>query len=140
MARILIIDRDETVRETLGVFSEMLGYEPLYAEDAATCQAIHSANQSCSAENACAEILLIDQRLQTMTGLEFVERQIQKGCKAATNCKAVMSDALTKQEFMLARQLGCYVLQKPVTYEIFENWLQSISQKQAEKSSQRSEL
>jgi DNA-binding response OmpR family regulator len=128
MQRILIIDDEEGVRETLGVFAEMLGYEPILAEDVTSCDAIHSANQSCDKEKACADILLIDQHLGSMTGLEFIEQQMRRGCKAAVNCKAIISGALTDEEFRLAHDLGCYVLQKPVTFEILEGWLSSIQQ------------
>ena len=126
MPRILIIDRDENVRETLGVFTEMLGYEPLFAADASSCSIIHAANQNCTEEHPCADILLIDQRLESMPGLKFVEKQIHKGCKAAARCKAIMSSTLTTEEFNYADKIGCHVLQKPVTYEILENWLHSV--------------
>lgn len=129
MQRILIIDPEENVRETLGVFSEMLGYEPMFAADAASCRAIHAENQGCTELQACADILLIDQGLPTMTGLEFVERQMEKGCKAAVHCKAIMAKTLSPEEFKEAKNLGCYVLQKPVTYEIMEQWLSSVADK-----------
>ncbi len=132
MQRILIIDPEENVRETLGVFCEMLGYEPLFAADASSCRVIHAENQNCAEENPCADIILINQGLPTMTGLEFVERQIEKGCKAAVHCKAIMAKTLTPEEFKLTKTLGCHVLQKPVTYEIMEQWLASVEDKNRE--------
>jgi CheY-like chemotaxis protein len=99
MQRILIIDPEENVRETLAVFSEMLGYEPMFAADATSCRVIHAENQTCAEEHPCADILLINQGLPTMTGLEFVELQMEKGCKAAVHCKAVMAKTLTPKEY-----------------------------------------
>jgi CheY-like chemotaxis protein len=129
MPSILIIDDEEGNRETLGVYSEMLGYEPILAEDYSSCSTILAKIQACAEEQSCADVLLINQNLATMTGLEFVEKQILKGCKAATYSKAIMSGALTQEEFKLAKKLGCHVLQKPVTYEILENWLSSVDAK-----------
>jgi hypothetical protein len=61
-----------------------------------------------------------------MTGLELIQRQIDSGCRGAPQHKAIMSGSLTAEELQQAKELGCHVLQKPVTFEVFEHLLNTI--------------
>ncbi len=126
MQRIMIIDDDESIRESLGVYSEMLGYEPVLFTGPESCNVFHIDNHACSNENHCAEILIVEQNMKKMTGLDFIQQQLDKGCKHPARHKVVISDSLTRKEFMQAKKLGCHVLQKPVTYEIFERWVKEL--------------
>lgn len=125
MQRMLILDDDPITRKTLGVYGEMLGYEPLFAVDANVCGVVRAGEAVCSAERGCADIFLVSQKQQSGSGLDLVALQSEKGCRIDPQHKAIMAGNLTEQEFRQAGVLGCYVLQKPVTYEIFENWLNS---------------
>lgn len=129
MSRILIIDDEEGIREILGVYCEMLGYEAVLAADPSFCQSFHTDNQQCTNENPCTDILIIDQNLPGMKGLDLIERQVEKGCKVPPQCKAVISASLSDDEFRQAKTIGCHVMQKPITFEIFESWLQSLEGK-----------
>ena len=40
MPRILIIDDEQCILETLGEFSEMLGYEPILIDDPSLCNSL----------------------------------------------------------------------------------------------------
>lgn len=126
MQRLMIIEDEECIRETLGIFSEMLGYEPIIATDSSSCPAIHSDGQECLKDHPCADILLIDQGLPSISGLNFIESQIQKGCKVLAHRKALMSGALTKEEFIRTQKIGCHFLQKPVTFDVLKDWLAGI--------------
>ena len=119
----LIVDGDESSRETLGVFSEMLEFDPILAEDPSLCGVYNSNGAECDNEQPCADFILVDLSLKTMTGLDFVEHQVEKCCKAPVKYKAVMARSLSAAEFKQANKIGCHVLQKPVTYEILENWI-----------------
>lgn len=127
MKRIMIIDREESVREALGAFSEILGFEPTLVSDPVICHAMRADKIQCEVKKPCADILLVGQDLSPLTGLQFVARQEEKCCRVPIHRKAVMSGSFTKEEFMQARHLGCHVLQKPVTFEILENWLDGLT-------------
>jgi CheY-like chemotaxis protein len=130
MPRILIIDDEECIRETLAVFAEMLGYEPAVAVNPAECDVSNSTSGECAKETACADLLLIDQNMpNSMMGLDVIQRQIERGCKLDIQYKAVMSGALTEDEIKQAKKLGCHVLHKPVSFEILEKWINSVEGK-----------
>jgi len=125
MPQIMILDDEKGVQDALALYSEMLGYDAIATTEPSTCRVYHS-NQDCDKETPCADVLLIDQFLTTMFGLDLVERQANKGCKAPARNKAILANAFVQEDFKRARNLGCHVLQKPVTYEILENWLEKV--------------
>ena len=129
MPRILIIDDEESLREILGVYSEMLGCEVELAADPSLCKSFHSDSQECTNEKPCADILVIDQNLPDLKGLDLIRQQTERGCKLPPQRKAVISASLSEDEFRQAKNLGCHVMQKPITFEIFESWLQKLEEK-----------
>lgn len=126
MPRILIIDNDEGSRESIAIFCEMLGNEPNTDVNPAYCDVYSPSPCTCTKETACTDILLIEQNMPGMSGMELIQRQLDSGCKSVAHGKAIMSRALTVEETQLASELGCHVLQKPVTYEALEHLLSSI--------------
>jgi CheY-like chemotaxis protein len=125
MPEIMIFDDEQDVRESLALYSEMLGYDATAAKEPHFCPAYRS-NQACDKQEPCADILLIDQFMPTMFGMDWVERQANKECKIPGHCKGILAKVFVEDDFKRAEKLGCHVLQKPVTYEILENRLVSI--------------
>lgn len=135
MPRILIIDSDEASRESIAIFIEMLGYEPTIALNPAACDLYSPNPGDCTKESACIDILIIEQKMPGMTGLQLIQRQLDFGCTVSAQGKVIMSTNLTTEETQLANELGCHVLQKPVTFEALEEMLSSVvdqSQEQVE--------
>lgn len=120
MPKIILINDDAGVRETFELYSEMLGHEPVVVDPSA-CNVLSANGQECTKDEACADILVVDQRFPGTTGLDFVQLQSDKGCRLAAQCKSVVSSSLTNAEFRQAKRIGCHVLQKPVVFEIFED-------------------
>jgi CheY-like chemotaxis protein len=90
----------------LDVFAEMLAYKATLAINPASCDVYSPSFCECSKECACTEILLIDQNMPGMTGLELIQRQHEFGCKIAAN----------------------FVMQKPVSFEVLEQILNTIEE------------
>lgn len=126
MQHILIIENEDSDRDALGRYSEALGYKPILISDPSVCKALNSGEQKCSTNKPCANILLIDKELPAIDGLSLIERQIEKGCKVASRRKALMASTMSEQDQKIASRLGFHVLQKPVTSESLENWLNGL--------------
>lgn len=123
MPQILIVEDETGVRQILSVYAEMMGYESILMDGPTACDMYHNPDGKCSKDGPCVDALLIDQHLDGMTGLEFIQRQRDGGCKLSPEYKAVMAKTFSKEEFRNTLATGCHVLQKPITYEIFEDWL-----------------
>jgi CheY-like chemotaxis protein len=131
MPRILIIDDEECILETLGEFSELLGYEPTLVDDP-SLRLPCIDKQECPNEHPCADVLLVDQYLPTMFGLNFTEKLNRRGCKIPEGSKAIITGFLSSQETERANNLGFDVLLKPVTFEKLKNWLNTIESNAAQ--------
>ena len=81
MPRILIIDDEECIRETLRELCADLGYEPILVDDPSFCRLPCHETKVCPKETPCVDVLLVDQYLPTMFGLNFIEELNQRGCK-----------------------------------------------------------
>ena len=111
--KILLIDDDEWIRDSLGLFFESEGCCLL---------AVETAEEGLEKLKSCNyDIIIIDYRLPFMDGLEFLER-----------IKGFHSSALTllitaygnKDVFLKANKLGVnYIISKPFTVKAIEETL-----------------
>jgi DNA-binding response OmpR family regulator len=120
MARVLIIDEEECIREPLAAFAEMLGHEPTVASKPPFCNVYKPTPDYCNRETACSDTLIVDHDLSGLTGLEWIQRQTDFGCKADSSSKIILSTFLSDDLKLQADKLGCRTQQKPVTFETFE--------------------
>lgn len=123
---LLIITDVEGVQQILSVYAELVGCELVALDKPAICDARNKADGNCSKESPCVDMLMIEQKLNGLCGLDFIQQQVERGCKLPSCCMAVMSRDLTNEELKKAKDIGCHVLQKPVTYEIFKNWVNGV--------------
>jgi DNA-binding response OmpR family regulator len=126
MRNLLIIEHEDSVRDSLGLYSEKLGYKPILISDPSVCNAVKSDGQQCSNQKPCAEILLIDNDCPAIDGLSLIELQAEKGCMVNSQRKALMTSMLTEKDHEKATSLGCHVILKPVTYKAIESWLNEL--------------
>ena len=91
---------------------EDLGYDVIAADEPANCPVYF--HEHCSATERCADMIFIDQTMPSMTGLDFLKMQAERGCKLAPKFKVLMTGALTEDIRRQAEALGCQVAQKPM--------------------------
>lgn len=125
MKSLLIIEHEDSVRDNLGSYSEMLGYKPILISDPLVCNAANAELKQCPTKKPCAEFLLIDNDCPAIDGLSLIELQAMKGCSVHKKQKALMASKLTDEENEKTIALGCHVISKPVTFQDLESWLNS---------------
>ena len=126
--RILVFDDHQEILDLLkAVLESRGGYEVLTYPHPGACP-FFDANENCSCPDgqACTDIILTDINMPVMRGIDFVEKQIGKGCQ----CRhlALMSGDYTSDDMQRANELGLKFFQKPFTVaDVFE-WLDQIEQ------------
>jgi CheY-like chemotaxis protein len=115
--RVMVFEDNVFLRSMINEFLSRRGYEVVSFSDPADCPLLHS--DACY--YACADILISDLSMPNMTGLQFIENQIRKGCRIQN--VALMSAAWTPQEREYAKQIGCQVFNKPFQFPELNFWL-----------------
>lgn len=113
--RVFVIDDEPCITETLNWHLGDQGHEVICATEPTSCS-VYQGGQ-CDHEHPCGDILFVDKNMPKMTGLEFVAHMTKKGCKGLAQNKVVMSGDLTKEDIDKALELGCVVVEKPVTLD-----------------------
>jgi len=122
--RIIIIEDEDCIRDSLKWFLEDLGHEVIANSAPFTCDVYQGGN--CSRKVSCSDVLLIDQHNPGALGLDFIQILNECGCKGITSNMILMSGDTTSIDRKKAEMLGCTVVQKPMSFEFLEDWLEKV--------------
>lgn len=121
--RAIIIDDDPACRDLLKMLLEQKGYEVISLSDPTVCPLFNDSECICLQDSPCGDFLLTDNKMPHMTGLEFVQRQIDRGCKGIVGNKAILSGTWLDKDLAEAKRLGCQVFNKPYKVNEILAWL-----------------
>ncbi len=124
MLNVLIVDDEECIRTSLSIHLTEMGHKVETAEHPLECVCVQ--NGSCQSEGPCADVVIADQYMPHMTGLEFVASRVERGCNGETQHLAIMSANLTDEDFLQAAELGCRVFNKPFRLDEIDKWFEKI--------------
>ncbi len=127
--RTLVLDDEENIRFSLATFIEARGHEVVTASEPLSCPLYGEDACSCPSDEQCGDFAIIDQNMPRMTGLEFVRKKLNSGCKAAPENHLLISAHLTDDELAQARKLGIPCMLKPVRLEQVSAWLAAVEKK-----------
>lgn len=89
--------------------------------DPSLCPLQHSHDCQCEGKERCADIVITDIDMPNISGLDFIESQVRKGCKIQHI--AIMSGAWSQLSMKRAKDLGCSVFEKPFRLSVLTEWL-----------------
>ena len=88
--RVIVIEPEQTVRESLAMMVEECGHEAMAFDVPENCPFYRSETCSCPQEHACADALLLGQHLPRLRGITLLERRLNGGCKGAAAHMALL--------------------------------------------------
>jgi len=121
--RIIVLEDEEEARKLLSLLLRQRGYEVVSAGEPLGCPLYNDLDSVCRHQFACGDFLLTDNHMPRMTGLQFVARQNERGCKGVVHNKAVISGTWREDELAIAEKLGCQVFTKPYRLADIFGWL-----------------
>ncbi len=74
-------------------------------------------------EKPCADVIITDNKMPGMSGLEFLQMLKVSGCKLPDRCKAVISGSWDEEQAQMAEQIGCKIFHKPTPITVLYHWL-----------------
>lgn len=122
--KIMIIDDEHSIRESLQWYLETLGHDVFTAESPAIC--IDYSDDRCCLKEPAIDALIVDHHLPRQLGLDLLEQLNQSGCPVGPNA-LLMSGDTTSFCHDRAKQLGITVAQKPMTLQFLKDWLERVS-------------
>ena len=123
--RILVIDDEESIRESLANYFQEKGHDVVTVEHPSRCDG--KQKRLSHGHEECADILLIDQWMPEMTGIEYLAQRHDWGCRAKGQRKALMSANLSNEIRLQAKDLGCKIFEKPVHLGEIEDWINELA-------------
>jgi len=125
--RVLVFDDHQEILNLLKVVFDSRGYEVLTYPHPGACPIFEHESCSCPEGQSCTDIILTDINMPVMRGIDFIEKQLGKGC----NCKylALMSGDFTGEDVRRAEQLGLKFFRKPFEIGDIFDWLDQIEPK-----------
>ncbi len=119
----VVVDDLDFCRELLTEVLQMRGYEVASYAQAEAVPFCSGEGGRCRTDAACADLLLTDNRMPGLTGLQMLEKQQARGCKLCQRHPALLSSCLTHEELSKANSLGCQVFEKPFDLGRLSAWL-----------------
>ncbi len=118
----VVIDDMEFCRSYLVNMLEDMDCEVMEFGDAVAFIGHCNAETYCPVDKACADLLLTDNQMPRLTGLEMLEELVAKGCKLQKENRVIFSGRWSDKDLRKAESLGCKTFKKPYL-EGFQPWL-----------------
>jgi len=84
----------------------------------------HPGIETCPVETPCVDFLLTDNKMPEMTGIDFLRRIKQMGCKIPDHRKAIISGNMESGDQQKAKQLTSNVFDKSDAKEKISLWIE----------------
>ncbi|MDA3902640.1 MAG: hypothetical protein PF441_04220 [Desulfuromusa sp.] len=91
-----------------------------------TCPMIEQNSSSCPMQAPTYDIVLSDNHMPVMTGLEFFELQRQRGCKVPPKHKALISGDISEKDQRIAESMGYKIFHKPTPLDLIDSWIDEV--------------
>jgi DNA-binding response OmpR family regulator len=128
--RIIVLDMDEGMRDLVTTIAQNKGHEVLALPEPINCPLYSDLDCCCSQNLACGDLMIISNRTAKMSGLKLIKKQLEGGCKGATQNKLVLSTSVREnREFSFAKELGCKVIMKPFKISEISEWIDECEKK-----------
>lgn len=119
--RAIVLDDDNAIKNLISEILKNRGYEVYASSNPFLSPVYLDSKCTCPIKHTCTTIIITDNNMPNMTGLEFIEHQKKMGCKVQNT--AVISGKWTNEEIERAKSLGCRVFNKPFKIEKIKKWL-----------------
>jgi len=126
---VVIFEDDPHLGLMLEKMIQSFGYEVKTYPDPTSCPVYASPHCTCPQDQPCADIMIVDYRMPHMTGVELLERQRQRGCKARIENKAIMSASVDSTQKKAIEALACHFFSKPFRRAEIKAWLEACAER-----------
>ena len=122
--RAFIFDDEEDMCKILSEIVKMRGYEVFTFCNPSMFPNYKKQSCACPSNYACTDVIISDIQMPIASGLDFVEGQIEMGCKCPNI--AIMSGSWNETDYERAKKIDCKILRKPFSIDDLVWWLEDV--------------
>jgi DNA-binding response OmpR family regulator len=123
--KVIIVEENPDIRDMLKIYLESKGYQVMAFSDQENCPFFSGGSCSCSAEQACADAIILQDHPRSPLAFKLLDELSQKGCRLKNSCKAVISTNIERDYREILQQRGYSYFSKPFRLAEIHNWLQT---------------
>jgi CheY-like chemotaxis protein len=83
----------------------------------------NNEKSNCMNEHPCSDVVITDQRMPFMSGIQILRDQAKNGCRLTPMNKAIITSYLDESEQKALQELGAFYLAKPFRMMDLSPWL-----------------
>ena len=123
--KVLVLDDDVQCLNLTEAYFQHKGFE-VSAYLQATCPMFEQGAAYCSLNEPIYDLVVVDNDMLNMKGIDFLECIQEKGCKTPNSRKAIISGGISTEDRNRAKDLGVKVFDKPCSLATLDNWIESV--------------
>lgn len=121
--RVLVFDDEEIIRQLMTSILQRRGYEVFTFEDPTQSPMHEREDCLCETDCRCADVIISDIKMPNMSGINFLQSQMDKGCKISHNNMLIISGFLDGKTLHKAAEMGITTMRKPFSFSLINEWL-----------------
>ena len=126
--RIIIFDDDSNIRSMLELALSAMGHQVLTYENPTICKVYSKSDSQCPQEFPCADMVITDNMMPKMSGVDYLMLMNERGCKIKMTNKALISAGLTDEQVKYVESLGCRYFRKPFKLSELTAWVKKCAE------------
>lgn len=127
--RVIVFDDDKAMTDLFKKMLQGFGHHVTAFSDPTACPVYKTPECNCPCQFPCAEVIITDNMMPNMTGIDFLKLQRRRGCKALDANKALMTAAATPKLLREVKELGCHFFRKPFRLSEVRVWLEECAER-----------
>jgi CheY-like chemotaxis protein len=127
--RIIILEDDKSISQLFKTLFACHGCQVQFFSNPELFNCCALSESQCPLGSPCNDVLITDNMMPKMKGIELLSLLEQKNCKILNSNKALMSSSATSELLSEIDRLDCNFFKKPLSLSTVVKWLNACSER-----------
>ena len=128
--KIIVLEDDPSLAALLKKVLLLRGHDVHVLSGSSFCPVVCGHKTECPKSTPCADVIISDHRMPTITGVEYFNLQKRVGCKIPDENKALITGSVMFTDLTkTVNELGCHFIKKPFKIEQIFKWVDECAER-----------